>query len=64
MVGRTIDTIEEPISIKSKSVIACESFKKIRNNFQDTKQLLQFHVIGGKVNDFHLIFNSTKQTKL
>lgn len=61
MVARTIDTIQEPIPIKSKSAIACENYKDIRNNFQDTTPALVFHVIGGKVN--YLDNNPNKTNK-
>lgn len=59
MEARNIDTIEQPIPIKSKSAIACESFKEVRNNFQ-TKQMLVFHVIGGKVNYLDNNLNKNK----
>lgn len=52
MASRNFDTKDEPIPLKSKSAIACESFKEIRNNFgaRAEKQEFTFNVFGGKVN--------------
>lgn len=50
MASRNLDSKDGSIPVKSKSVIACESFKEIRNNFADEKQEFTFKVLGGKVN--------------